>query len=161
MKRSRSGTPPQAEGLRGQTVFLLVALAVVIAFAASAIFGLRGSDAEEQVEPRTASRSLPGSAVSDARGRVEILNGAGTPGLAKLATEKLREAGFDVVQFGNARKRTDTSSVLDRVGNPELATSVGRALGIGRVETVIDTTRFVDATVIIGKDWTQKPRTPQ
>ena len=34
--------------------------------------------------------------------------------------------------------------------------AVGQALGIANVKTVIDTTRFVDATVVIGKDWIGK-----
>jgi hypothetical protein len=157
VRRSPSGTQPPANGLRAQTVLLLLALAIVLAFAASAIFGLRRST---RVEPPAAmsNDSSVAARVSAARGRVEVLNGAGKPGLAKLATEKLRDAGFDVVQFGNARRSTDTSAVMDRVGNLEAATAIGRALGIANVKTVIDTTRFVDATVLIGKDWTRTPR---
>jgi hypothetical protein len=155
VKRSPSGTRQPADGLRAQTIILLLALAVVLAFAASAIFGLRRSSSDSQLQP-AAVDSVSTAVVPDARGRVEVLNGAGVPGLAKLATETLRDAGFDVVQFGNARRSADSSSVMDRIGSIEVATEVGRTLGITNVKTVIDTTRFVDATVVLGKDWAAK-----
>jgi len=141
--------------MRAQTILLLLALAIVLSFAASAIFGLRRG-ANQPAPQRLSNDSAAAGPVREARGRVEVLNGAGKAGLAKLATEKLRDAGFDVVQFGNARRATDSSSVMDRVGNLEVANAVGQALGITNVKTVIDTTRFVDATVVIGKDWVSK-----
>ena len=155
MRRSRSGTRPRPEGLRTQTILLLLALAIVLSFAASAILGLRRSTNQPTPQPVSNDSTAP-APVPNARGRVEVLNGAGKAGLAKLATEKLRAAGFDVVQFGNARRATDSSSVMDRVGNLDVANAVGQALGIAHVKTVIDTTRFVDATVVIGKDWIGK-----
>ena len=151
MKRSRSGTASPRNTPSAQTLTLLVALAIVLAFAGSAIFGLRGSDAERQIEP--GPPELTPTPVGTARGRVEVLNGAGKPGLAKFATEKLRAAGFDVVQFGNARRATDTSAVLDRVGKLDLATAVAQTLEIVTVKSEIDSSRIVDATVILGKDW--------
>lgn len=151
MKRSRSGTASPRNGLSGQTIALLAALAIVLAFAGSAIFGLRGSDAERQTEP--VPSELPPTPITVARGRVEVLNGAGKAGLARIATEKLRAAGFDVVQFGNAGRATDTSAVLDRVGKLDLATAIAQALEIATVRTEIDSTRLVDATVILGKEW--------
>lgn len=151
MKRSRSGTASRSNATGALTIALLAALAIVIAFAGSAIFGLRRSDAQRQTEPVS---SEPASApVSTVRGRVEVLNGAGKPGLARLATEQLRAAGFDVVQFGNAGRTTDTSVVLDRVGKLDLATDIAQALEIASVRTEIDSTRLVDATVILGKAW--------
>ena len=161
MKRSPSGTRQPADGPRKQTILQLLALAIVLAFAASAIFGVRRAAPDTQLQP-SAGDTLSRAVVPDSRGRVEVLNGAGAPGLAKLATEQLRDAGFDVVQFGNARKPTDTSSVMDRIGNIDVATEVGRALGITNVKTVIDTTRYVDATVVLGKDWAaQRKQAPQ
>lgn len=85
--------------------------------------------------------------------RVEVLNGAGRSGMARAATDQLRAAGFDVVFFGNARVATDTSYVLDRLGHIESVRTVAQALGIGRVHTAIDSTLFLEATVVLGKDW--------
>lgn len=84
--------------------------------------------------------------------RVEVLNGAGRSGMARAATDELRAAGFDVVFFGNARVATDTSYVLDRVGQLDAARAVAEALGITRVHTAIDSTLFLEATVILGSD---------
>ena len=138
---------------------LIAALAVVLAFAGSLIFGLRGRNAEPVAEPGEAK---PQSVVvQDARARVEVLNGSGKSGLAKLATGQLRDAGFDVVQFGNAQTTT-ASYVVDRVGKRDIAAAVGRQLSIAAVKTQIDTTRFVDVSVVLGKDWPpQKPRAAQ
>lgn len=127
----------------------LAAVLVVIAFGLSFVMGL-GHRAPEAGPIATPTPPLT---AHSARGRVEVMNGAGKPGLAKLATEQLRDAGFDVVQFGNATTTAASSSVLDRVGKRDLATSVGDALGITTVRTQIDASRYVDATVILGKDW--------
>lgn len=152
MKRSRSGTAQPTDGPRLPTILLMVALAVVLAFAGSLVFGLRGSH-EPDVTDREVKVEKPQSAVvHDARAKVEVLNGSGKTGLAKLATTKLRDAGFDVVQFGNA-KTTASSYVIDRIGRKEVATAVGKSIGIGSVQTQVDTARYVDATVVLGKDW--------
>jgi len=86
--------------------------------------------------------------------RVEVLNGAGVPGLARAVTEKLRAEGFDVVYYGNApRSGRDSSVVLDRIGNSGAAGAVAAAAGVGRVETALDTTLYLEATVILGRDF--------
>jgi hypothetical protein len=91
------------------------------------------------------------------RVRVEVLNGAGVVGLARAATAQLREAGFDVVQFGNARTfDQDSSVVIDRVGRIELAEAVANALGIPNVLTEPDPNLFVDVTVLLGRTWQEQ-----
>lgn len=157
MKRSRSGTRSQTDAPRGGTLLLVAALAIVLAFAGSFIFGLRGGGAGEPAAPQEITEAEPQqpAVVADRRGRIEVLNGAGKSGLARLATDRLRGAGFDVVLFGNAGELHRESQVLDRIGKPEIANAVGRALGITTVKTAVDTTRYVDATVILGSDWRQ------
>jgi hypothetical protein len=91
------------------------------------------------------------------RVRVEVLNGAGVVGLARAATAQLREAGFDVVQFGNARTfDQDSSVVIDRVGRIELAEAVANALGIPNVLTEPDPNLFVEVTVLLGRTWQEQ-----
>lgn len=139
----------------------MAALAVVLAFAASLIFGLRGANepAPEQRPPvRTPKRDV---VVRDTRAKVEVLNGSGKQGLAKLATERLRDAGYDVVQFGNAAHTAAASYVIDRIGKPEVAVEVARQLGIDSSRTQIDTTRYVEATVVLGKDWPPRTAAPE
>lgn len=130
----------------------------MLAFAGSFIFGLRGGNRERPLVPDTVATPQP-RIVNDARARVEVYNGAGKPGLAKHVTAQLRDAGFDVVQFGNARTLRATSEVIDRVGKPEIAKSIGEALGITQVTTAVDTTRYVDATVLLGSDWVRRDST--
>jgi hypothetical protein len=137
---------------------LIIALAIVIAFAGSLIFGLRGTHEREPAEDVPAAKP-PSAVVHDTRAKVEVLNGSGKSGLAKLATEQLRDAGFDVVQFGNG-KFTQKSYVLDRVGKISLASTVAQSIGITDTRTSIDTTRYVDATVVLGKDWPPRKTSP-
>jgi len=126
---------------------LVLAALAIVAFVVSFIAGIRGGGeggggATKQDRPRAQ------------RVRVEVLNGAGRPGLAREATERLRDRGFDVVYFGNARGfGRDSSIVLDRVGKEETARAVAAALGITVVGSEPDSTLLLDVTVILGKDW--------
>lgn len=89
---------------------------------------------------------------------VEVLNGSGIAGAARSATEYLRQQKFDVVYYGNASgPDRDSSVVLDRRGDPVIAGRVADALGIELVEIAIDTTLYLDATVILGRDWAGTP----
>lgn len=64
--------------------------------------------------------------------------------------------GFDVVSFGNAGTfDRDSTSVLDRVGRPELAHAVAAVLGVSQVASNPDPNLFVDVTVLLGRDWSE------
>jgi len=94
------------------------------------------------------------------RVRVEILNGGGVRGQAGLATTIARDAGFDVVYFGNAASFDHVGSeVVDRVGRPDLARAVAAALGIDEVRDEPDPDRYVDVTVVLGSAWRAEPAT--
>jgi hypothetical protein len=100
---------------------------------------------------------------------VEVLNASGKPGLAKSATRVLREAGIDVVSFGNAGAGPaplDTTAIVLRRAGPgvggtgagagagaAVAQRIRAALGVGRVTVAIDTTRLLDASVLLGADF--------
>jgi len=107
------------------------------------------------------------------RVRVEVLNGSGDAGAARTVAEWLRTRGFDVVTFGNAARFGHAGSeVLDR-SVPEddgglretraAARAVADSLGISRVRSAPNPDLFLDATVVLGKDWREligagKPR---
>lgn len=94
----------------------------------------------------------PGSA---GRVRVEVLNGGGVSGRAGEATDALRDAGFDVVLFGNAGTfDRDSSVVLDRVGGLEAARAVADVLGIRNVRSEPDANLYLDVSVVLGREWT-------
>lgn len=87
---------------------------------------------------------------------VEVLNGTKRDGLARLGTRRLRRQGFDVVYFGPLGEGTegvDSTQVLVRRGDPANGSRVRSALGVGAVQTRIDTLRRVDVTVILGPDF--------
>lgn len=132
----------------------VVALLVCIAFVASFGLGLgRGS-----APPPADLIGDNGLQVIDApvaAGRVEVLNGSGRSGMARAVTGRLRAAGFDVVFFGNAPASAgDTTVVIDRIGDDAVARAVAEHLGIGRVISQPDTALYLDATVVLGTDWT-------
>lgn len=86
--------------------------------------------------------------------RIEVLNATDTKGLARRAMLVMRSAGFDVVFFGNSAERTDTTLILDRSGHADWAALASRAMGVSRVEEKPDSSRFLDLTVLVGRNWT-------
>ena len=131
----------------------IAAALLVIAFIASFAVGLRSRGRA------TSGNDEPGVVQTPplvAAGRVEVLNASAVRGLARAATNRLRDSGFDVVFFGTAASSRDSSLVLDRTGKDAVARAAARALGIARVQTQIDTSLYLDATVILGKDWSAR-----
>jgi hypothetical protein len=84
---------------------------------------------------------------------VEVLNGTGKAGLARVGTRQLRRQGIDVVFFGNAEGPAESTLVIVRRGARSRADRVVRALGTGRVVLEADTLRRVDASVVLGQDY--------
>ena len=84
--------------------------------------------------------------------KVEVLNGTRTKGLARRATQLLREHGFDVVGSGTNPDQMATTLVLDRSGHPDWAARVARAMNATVLERP-DSSRYLDVTVILGANW--------
>jgi len=103
----------------------------------------------------------PASDTSDLVGQiiqVEVRNGAGVDHLAERTTQYLRDEGFDVVDVGNYSSfDQEHSMVIDRIGNMDAAHTVAEALGIPseRVRQNIKPQYYLDASVIIGRDYDQ------
>jgi len=102
----------------------------------------------------TASASDAVVAPSGVRIRVQVLNATRTRGLARRATVFLRDRGFDVVEVATASESRDSTLVIDRSLHPEWAHLIARALGATRVESRPDSSRYLDVTVLVGRDWT-------
>jgi hypothetical protein len=85
--------------------------------------------------------------------QVEVLNATRVRGLARRATFALRDAGFDVVSYGNDDELRDSTLVLVRSGHHDWAALVSRALGGALVESRPDSSRYLDVTVLLGSDW--------
>lgn len=135
---------------RASQAALAVTVLLVLVLVGSLLAGIgRGG-------PSTASLTLPAAEPPKGRVRVEVLNAAGVPGLARAVTRRLRDRGFDVIYFGNARGFSpDSSLILDRAHRPDAARQVSAALGIPRVLSRPDSTLYLEVTVILGRDWKQ------
>jgi len=93
-----------------------------------------------------------------ARIRVEIINTTTQRGLARRAMFFLRDQGFDVVRYASGSPARDSTQVVDRSGNREWAELVARALGVARVAADIDSARYLDVSVFLGRDWRPPPK---
>jgi hypothetical protein len=130
---------------------VLLALALV-----TVMLGIGGAIASPRVRATIRgilpSRDRPPANV---RVRVQVLNATTTRGLARRATDLLRDHGFDVVEVGTsaARERGDSTFVLDRSGHPDWARRVARAMGGARVISRPDSSRYLDVTVLVGAAW--------
>jgi hypothetical protein len=88
--------------------------------------------------------------------KVEVLNGTKTKGLARRATQYLRDRGFDVVGSGTNIAPRATTVVYNRSSHPEWARLVARALNAPAVN-LPDSSRYLDVTVILGANWRPPP----
>lgn len=130
--------------LRATLLVLAVALAVVLV----------GLGPGQRVSEDRALEGGPPMTPGGDRVTVDVRNAGGVDGLARMATDHLRGAGFDVVSLGNARTfGHDATAVIDRVGDPEKAAAVARALGVQRIASEPDSNLYVDVTVRLGSDW--------
>ena len=92
---------------------------------------------------------------------VEVLNASGRPGNARVGTRLLREAGIDVVYFGNAvgpDNALDSTRLIVRRGDRKVAEQVRAALGMGRILVEPDTTKLLDVSVLLGADFPPRAR---
>jgi hypothetical protein len=85
--------------------------------------------------------------------RVQVLNTTKTRGLARRATQLLRDRGFDVVDVGTVSPTVDTTVVLDLSGHPEWADAVAKVMAPARTRARRDSSRYLDVTVLVGSTW--------
>lgn len=146
-REKRSGR----SGGRVETVAIVVFALVLGAFGAST--WMRHVGPQTQSPLVSTGDSLAPPPVERARIRVQVRNGSGIPGAAAEVTEFLRDAGFDVVDFGNAEEFDEPRTVvIDRVGAPDRAREVAAALRGVPIRSALDTTLYLDVTVLVGRD---------
>ena len=130
----------------------LISVGVVV------VMGLFVGITISQLQPIPEQELLEGPAINipetSKRIRVEVLNAGGESGMARLATDRLRDQGFDVVYFGNADNfGKDSTVVLDRSGRFEAAQAVGDVLEAALILSEPDSNLYLDVTVLLGKEW--------
>ena len=132
----------------------IVLFALVLgAFAASTWMRHVGGEEESAGAPTEEPAGSVSRALERARIRVQVRNGSGIPGAAADVTEYLRDAGFDVVDFGNAEEFDEPRTVvIDRVGARDRALEVAAVLRGVPVRSDVDTTLYLDVTVLVGRD---------
>ncbi|HSM03368.1 MAG TPA: LytR C-terminal domain-containing protein [Longimicrobiales bacterium] len=134
--------------LRGLIVLVVVLLTGAVLGTAGAQWLAAGPEGSVEVRPPT----IPGGEAE--RVRVEVLNGSGLEGLARVTTGYLRDRGFDVVEVGNWETfEEDSTFVLARTADLEVAERVAAALGGVRVLERPEPNLYVDVSVVLGKDW--------
>lgn len=96
----------------------------------------------------------PAPDLAGGRVSVEVLNGAGDRGAAEAVSRRLRDMGFDVKTYGNARSfghaRTE---LLDRSERPGAARAIADSLGGVPVRAEPEPRLYLDATLVLGDDW--------
>jgi len=88
--------------------------------------------------------------------QIDVQNGCGVQGIADKFTDFLHEKGFDVVEKGNfSSSDIKTTMIIDRAGNMRNAKRVADALGVSEKYVIqqMNNNYFLDATVVIGKDY--------
>jgi hypothetical protein len=108
--------------------------------------------ARSAANPSQPDTPADAKAPPDTRIKVEVLNATTTKGLARRATLFLRDRGFDVVAIGTAREQRDATLVIDRSTHPAWAQLIANAMG-ATVTSRPDSSRYVDATVLVGASW--------
>ena len=155
MRRVRHGAGAHCTRLRSVTRAL--GLAVILLFATS-LPSCRDRNAQRAGlgNAGVAIDTTIGHAPAGVRIKVEVLNASKNRGAARRATLLLRDRGYDVVAMGTTRQQQAATLVLDRSNHPEWALLISKAIG-GKPVARPDTSRYLDATVVLGSDWTAPP----
>ncbi|HCU38287.1 MAG TPA: hypothetical protein DGT21_23555 [Armatimonadetes bacterium] len=85
---------------------------------------------------------------------VTVLNGSGQAGVARLAAERLGEAGFTQVQSDNAEDYDHERTTIAYHGDARMAAErVREALGCGRISSAASDAQDESVTVTLGSDF--------
>jgi hypothetical protein len=88
--------------------------------------------------------------------QVNIMNGSGVANVARVFTDFLRARQFDVVEMTNYKEKdVEHTFIIDKVSDTIAAQKIAYALGVSivRISHEPDSNAFVDAAVVIGKDY--------
>ena len=157
---------PPATPPRARRAALVVALFVLIAMGLGGFWWLRTHDPAAAPAAGAGGNASTAASLSDTTARapngtrvvVRVVNATGIRGLARRATLWLRDFGYDVVDFDSAPKLARSETIIEvHTGHEAWGDRVRKALGVGRVITHPDTSRYVDLTVFVGSDWQPPP----
>ena len=107
----------------------------------------------DNATPRSADVPKVVQIPDSVRIRVEVINTTTQRGLGRRAMFFLRDQGFDVVRYASGSAPRDSTQIIDRSGHRVWADLVAKALGVPRVVVEVDSTRYLDVSVLLGRDW--------
>jgi hypothetical protein len=150
--------PPSTSSRR---LLVVLALVVIVGGGAATAWWMSSREPVRPAAPVVAALSdTAAQAPASTRVIVRVVNGSGIRGLARRATMVLRDFGYDVVDYDSERDGARaTTQIVVHTGHRDWAERVQRALGTGTLDERPDSLRYVDLTVILGRDW-QPPAEP-
>ena len=119
--------------------------------ASGVVLHSRGAPAPLLASVTAATRSALPTGV---RIRVQVLNTTKTRGLARRATQLLRDRGFDVVEMGTVGPHDGHHARARPVGTSRVGgrRREGHGAGAHRARAR-DSSRYLDVTVLVGSSW--------
>lgn len=88
------------------------------------------------------------------KGKLQVLNGSTTAGLALKAADRLRKEGYEVVNVAKAAGTYQKTTVFYQPGNKGLADQVAKILGATEVKpAAANLNKSIPITVVVGNDY--------
>jgi len=89
--------------------------------------------------------------------KIKVLNGTGTPGLARKMRNSLIRDGLTVTEFGTSKYQNIAASIIvNRRASQESLGKLSEITGISNIYHVIDSTQMNNVLIIIGEDYARK-----
>jgi hypothetical protein len=131
----------------------LVAVIIVVGFGVWYFRAPTAVEAPNATAVAMAERDTAGLAPDSTRVRVRVLNGTDKNGLARRGTQRLRDYGYDVVDYNTAADPTAQTVVEVDRNSRAYAARIVKALGGGVVRERDEPSPYYDVTVTLGSDW--------
>lgn len=96
----------------------------------------------------------PQSSPSVAPGKLQVLNGSGTPGLGLKAKKTFEDAGWTIVATANASREYSRTTVFFQPGFESMAKAAAALIGSSTVQPAVSNLdKSIPVTVVIGTDF--------
>ena len=148
-------TPPSEDGKSGSgRTIAALSLVLLVAGGSVVAWWTRGGGTDAPTgRSAVATTDTTARPPQNQHVRVRVVNASGVNGLARRATLYLREFGYDVVDFSSSSAGGASTRIVVHTGHRDWGERRQRALGVGTVGADADSSRYVDLTVFIGRDW--------